>query len=116
MPSLSRFLILVTLTSCLFAFGCGTAKDLGKTLGELTVVRTELIKKFGEQDVDVRVNNFQHRTNFLVIYVNSPLNQKTAGERTKRSQETAEIVRGNYPSIKNVDEILVGFMNVTTHL
>ena len=50
------------------------------------------------------------------MYVNSPLNQKTAEERAKRAQETAAIVRQHYPSIKNVSEIWVGFVRVTTRL
>ena len=107
---------LVLLTSSLLVCGCSTAKDLGKTLGELTVVRDELIKKFGEQDVNVRVNTFQDRRSISVMYINSPLNQKTTEERAKRAQETAAIVRQHYPSIKNVSEIWVGFMRVTTRL
>jgi hypothetical protein len=107
---------LVLLTSSLLVSGCSTAKDLGKTLGELGMVRAELIKKFGEQDVNLRVNTFQDRTIMSVVYVNSPLNQKTTHERAKRAQETAEIVRQLYPSIKNLSEIWVGFMRVTTRL
>ena len=113
---LSRYPIAVVLTSCLLAYGCGTAKDLGKTLGDLAEVRAELIEKFGEKDVDVRVNIFQNRTSISVAYVNSPLNQKSTEERAKRSQETAEIVREYYRSIKNVSEIWVGFVRVTTRL
>lgn len=109
-----RVLLCLVLTSCLLAFGCSAAKDLGKTLGDLAMVRAELIKKFGEQDVNVQVNTFQNRTNISVIYVNSPLNQKTTEERAQRAQETAEIVKQHYPSIKNVSEIWVGFMHVTT--
>jgi hypothetical protein len=104
------------LTSCLLACGCSTAKDLGKTLGDLTKVRAELINKFGEQDVNLRVNTFQNRTSISVMYVNSPLNQKTTEERGQRAQETADIVKQLYPSIKNVSEIWVGFSRVTTRL
>jgi hypothetical protein len=50
------------------------------------------------------------------MYINSPLNQKTSEERGKRAQETAEIVRQLYPRIKDVSEIWVGFMHVTTRL
>ena len=107
---------LVLLTSSLLVCGCSAAKDLGKTLGELTMVRDELIEKFGEQDVNVRANTFQNHTSISVVYVNSPLNQKTTEERAKRAQETAAIVRQHYPSIKNVSEIWVGFMRVTTRL
>lgn len=116
MLSLSRYLIWVVLTSCLLAYGCGTAKDLGKTLGDLAQVRAELIKKFGEENVNLRVNTFQNRTSISVAYVNSPLNQQTTEERAKRAQETAEIVRQHYPSIKNVTGIWVGFIRVTTRL
>jgi len=111
-----RYSLCVVLTSCLLAYGCGTAKDLGKTLGDLAMVRAELIKKFGENDVNLRVNTLQNRTSISVIYVNSPLNQKTTEDRAKRAQETAEIVRQHYPSIKNVSEIWVGFMRVTTRM
>lgn len=111
-----RYVLLIGLTSCLLAYGCNTAKDLGKTLGDLTHVRAELIKKFGEQDVNVQVNTLQNRTNISVVFVNSPLNQKPAEERAKRAQETAEIVRQQYPRIKNVSEIWIGFARVTTRL
>lgn len=104
------------LTSCLLAYGCSTAKEIGKKLGEVVVVRGEIIKKFGEEGVDVRVNEFENRTNIFVTFVNSPLNQKTVEERAKRAQETAEIVRQHYPSIKKISEIWVGFMRSTTRL
>lgn len=106
----------VILASCLLACGCSVAKDLHKTLGDLAIVRAEIIKKFGEQDVDLRINNFQNTTGISVVYVNSPLNQKPAVERAKRAQETAEIVRQHYPSIKNVSQIWIAFMRVTTRL
>ena len=111
-----KYFICIVLTSCLLVYGCGTAKELGKTLGHLAAVRAELIKKYGEQDVNLRVNTFQNRTIISVVYVNSPLNQKSAEERAKRAQETAEIVKQHYPSIKNVGEIWVGFMRATTRL
>ena len=116
MLSVYRYSLCIVLTSCLLAYGCGTAKDLGKTLGDLAMVRAELIKKFGEEGVNLRVNNFQNRTSISVTFVNSPLNQKTTEERAKRAQDTAEIVRQHYPSIKKVSEIWVGFMRTTTRL
>src|SRR6185295_1895076 len=111
-----KSLLCLLLTSCLLACGCSTAKDVRKTLRDLTMVRAELVKKYGEQDIDVRVNTFQNQTSISVVYINSPLNQKTTEERAVRAQETAEIVKQLYPSIKNVNEIWVGFMRVTTRL
>ena len=116
MLTLYRYALWLVLTSSLLVCGCSTAKDLGKTLGELAAVRAELMKQFSEKDVNVRVNTFQNRTTISAIYVNSPLNEKTPEERAKRAQETAEIVRQHYPSMKNVSEIWVGFMRVTTRL
>jgi len=104
------------LTVCLLVFGCSTAKELGKTLGDLEKVRAELVKKFGEEGVNLRVNTFQNLTSISVTYVNSPLNQKTPEERAKRAQETAVVVRQLYPSIKNGNQIWVGFMRVTTRM
>jgi hypothetical protein len=111
-----RYVLFIGLTVCLLAYGCSTAKDLGKTLGDLARVRAELIKKFGEQDVNIRVNTFQNRKNISVAFINSPLNQNPTEERAKRAQETAEIVRQQYPPINEVSEIWVGFMKVTTRL
>jgi hypothetical protein len=116
MLTLYRHALWLVLTSSLLVCGCSTAKDLGKTLSDLATVRAELIKKFGEQDVNLRVNTFQNRTSISVAYINSPLNEKTTEERAERAQVTAEIVRQHYPSIKNVSEIWVGFMRVTTRL
>ena len=116
MLPLNRFLLWLVLTSCLLAYGCSSAKELGKTLGDLAKVRSELMKKFGENDVNIRVNTFENRTNVSVMYVNSPLNEKTTNERAKRAQVTADIVKQLYPSIKNVSEIWVGFMRATTRL
>ena len=116
MLTLYRHVLWLVLASSLLVCGCRTAKDLGKSLGELAEVRAELLKKFGEQDVNLRVSTLENRKSISVVYVNSPLNQKTAEEREKRAQETAEIVRQNYPSIKNVSEIWVGFLRVTTRL
>ena len=116
MLTMNRYLLFLILTSCLLAYGCSTAKDLRKTLDDLAVVRAELIKKFGEEDVNLHVNTFGDLTRFSVVYVNSPLNQATTEERAKRAEETAEIVRQHYASIKNVSEIWVGFKRVTTRL
>lgn len=115
MLAVYKYSLSIALVICLLSYGCRTAKDIGTTLGELTTVRSELIKKFGE-DVNLHIYTFQHQTNISITYVNSSLNLKTTEERAKRAQETAEIVRQYYPSIKNVSEIWVGFMRVTTRL
>jgi hypothetical protein len=111
-----KYSICIVLTSCLLACGCSTAKEFGKSLGDLATVRAELIKKYGEQDVNLRINTFENRTAIFVTYVNSPLNQKSTEERAQRAQETAVIVKQHYPSIKKVSEIWVGFMRATSRL
>ena len=81
MLTLNRYPLLLVLMSCLLAYGCSTAKELGKTMGDLAKVRAELIKKFGDQDINVRVNTFENQTTIFVAYVNSPLNQKATVDR-----------------------------------
>lgn len=115
MLAMYKYSLCIVLTGCLLAYGCGAARDFGKKLGDLAVVRAELIKKFGDE-VNLRIDTFQNRTGISVMYLNSSLNQKTTDERAKRAQETAEIVKQHYPAIKNVSEIWVGFMRVTTRL
>lgn len=116
MVPLYRHALLLLLTSCLLVCGCSTAKDVGKSLGDLATVHAELIKKFGEENVNLQVNTFRNRKRISVTYVNSALNQKTAADRARRAQETAETVKQHYPAIKNVSEIWVGFMRMTTRL
>jgi len=114
MITIRRSARLLLVVICVFAIGCGAVKDLNKTLGELTEVRNEIIKKFGDENVDVRANTFQNRTNISVTFVNSPLNEKNAEERWQRAQQTAEIVKQHYKQIKAVSQIWVGFMRVKT--
>lgn len=116
MPTVYRYSLCAVLMIGLLACSCSTAKDVGKTWGELAKVRAELIKKFGEEGLDLRINTFENRSNISVLYVNTPLNLRTTEERGKRAQETAQIVMQHYPAIKNVGEIWVGFMRVTTRL
>ena len=116
MHAVYRYALWLLLTSCLLASGCSKAKDLGNTMGALAKVRAELIKKFGEENVNLRLNTSQNRTIVYVMFVNSLLNQKTTELRAKRAQETAEIVRQHYTSIKNVSEIWIGFLRVTTRM
>lgn len=105
-------LFLLTVFVCLFSVGCGQMKEAGKTLGALAEVRGEIIKKFGENDVNVNIITFGSSTSIRVAYINSPLNQKNGEERRKRAQETALIVKQHYSDIKNVSQIVVGFMKV----
>lgn len=116
MLTLNRYPFWLVLMSCLLVYGCSAAKEAGKSLAELARVHSELVKKFGDKDINVRTNTFENRTSLSVIYVNSPLNEKTPAERAKRAQETAEVVKQIYPSIKDVSEIWVGFMRYTSRL
>ena len=116
MLTLNRYPLWLVLTSCLLAYGCNKPKDVRKTLDDLALVRSEIIKKFGDRDVNVRVNTFENQTRIFVIYVNSPLNEKSSDDRAQRAQETAEIVRQRYPSMQSSNEIWVGFARVTTRL
>src|ERR1043166_4940661 len=96
------------------AVSCTTAKDLSRTLTDLGQVRAQIIKRFGEDEVDLRVNTFQGETAISVHFINSPLNSSSQADRTRRAQETAELVKQYYPSIKKVSAIWVTFARVTS--
>lgn len=92
--------------------GCGT--KVVKSLGELAIVRSEIIKKFGEEDVDIRQNSFPDSTSISIAFINSSLNDKPHEEREKRAQETAQIVKAHYKSISQINAIFVTFVRRTT--
>lgn len=114
MKKLRTSIGLLLVMVCLIASGCDQAKQVGKTLGSLAQVRGEIIKKFGEDGVDVRLNSAAGNTTISITFINSALNNKAGAEREKRAQETAEIVKTQYSEIKSVTHILVYFMRAQT--
>ncbi len=62
----------------------------------------------------MNVRTFGSSTSISVAFVNSTLNQKDGEERKKRAHETAIIVKDHYSDIKNVSQIVIGFMKVET--
>lgn len=105
---LAAILILALLTA-----GCG---EMVTHLSELTIVQSELLKKFGE---DVLVNATPGMNNgvmLMVWFVNSPLNEQSENARLKRAEQTAQIVKAKYARIQNVRELWVGFLRQKTRL
>jgi len=113
---LRRNLAFVSLVICLLLAGCKGARELGKTIGALVEVRAQIMKKYNESGVDVRVNGSGRFSGISVNFMNSPLNDKAPGDRVRRAQETAEIVKAHYPDVKNVDQIVVSFSREKTAL
>ncbi|HEY6803321.1 MAG TPA: hypothetical protein VI306_07065 [Pyrinomonadaceae bacterium] len=110
--SSALFLIIV----CLLIGSCTGAKQFGKTLGDLAVVRSELIKRFGEDNVDVRLNSGEGGRTVSVTFMNSPLNESGEEKRRERAQQTVEIVKMYYPDIKAIFYISVNFIRANSIL
>jgi len=110
MISRHRSLGIVAAACCLLAVGCGS--QFVKTLVDIAKLRTEIVKKFGEEGVNVRVNN---SSTVVVTFINSPLNDQSWQERSKRALETALVVKAHYPAIKTIDAIWVGFSRQESH-
>ena len=110
MPSSSRSLsaALALLLSSLLAAGCA---PVVKSLGELSRLHAAIVKEYGEEDVGVNLNN---NTSLTITFINSPLNAKDTEERAKRAEQTAAFVKQHYPSINEIDEILVRFIRTET--
>ena len=95
----------------LCSIGCG--KGVFKSLDELARLRTDLIKEFHEQNVDVMLQN---SNNLAVTFVNSPLNGRQPDERIRRAQETAVFIRRHYTGIDRIESILVRFFKHETRM
>jgi len=103
------FLALILVSSLLTA-SCG---EIAKTLGDLMVVQSELAEKFGEE-VTVNVNPGHQSLIFMVMFINSALNEQAAEARLKRAAEAAQVVKSTYSRIQSVGEIWVGFVRTKT--
>ena len=112
----SRHRVLLVVLVCLLMDGCSSMKDMGRTLGNLGAVQAELIKKFGEKNVQIRANSFRGRTDLIVTFINSPINEKGRDEQYKRAEESAAVVKNLYPDIKTIHVIVVQFAAVKTAL
>ena len=112
----SRHRLVLVVLVCLLLGGCSSMKDMGRTLGNLSAVQTELIKKFGDKNVQIRVNTFRGQTDLIVTFINSPLNDKGREEHFKRAEESAFLVKSHYADIKSIHVIVVQFAAVKTAL
>jgi len=106
--------ILTTLLLCSLLSGCSGVGKLGSTLHDLMELRSEVLKKFNEKDVNINIRETERHSAIFITFINSDLNNKTDAERTIRAQETAELVKARYPKIQSIDEIAVMFQRVTT--
>jgi hypothetical protein len=82
-----------------------------KSLGELAVLQSVIKKEFGDEGVQVNLNNESFLT---VTFINSPLNEKNQEQRAERAKKTAAVVVKHYPSSKKLQEIWVGFLRQET--
>jgi len=98
----------VGLLLCLWVTGCA---KLVKDFGEVAKLHAAIVKEFGEKDVRVNLNN---DTVLTVSFINSPLNDKTADERTQRAEQTAAFVKDHYASISKMEAIWVSFVRAKT--
>jgi hypothetical protein len=111
MLSLSRRATFISLVgSCLLAGAC--VGGMLKSLRDLATLRQKLIDKYHEPDINVSTRNSRA---LLIVFVNSPLNQKQQLERARRAQETATFAVANYPGINRMESIVVSFIEAETH-
>jgi hypothetical protein len=79
---------------------------------DISRLRSEIIKQYGEKDVSVNLQNSHYLT---VTFVNSPLNASSQDERANRAAQTAAFVKDHYTSVNQIKEIWVGFIRTETH-
>jgi hypothetical protein len=95
-------LILLSLVS-----GC---TNLIKKVSGLSVLRNKIIAEYHE-DVNVTLG----KNSLVVTFINSSLNNQSAGDREKRAIQTADFVVRNYPAINEIHRIWIGFSKQENH-
>ena len=110
MPSSTSHLSLplALLLSCLLYAACG---KFSKSLVEVSSLHEEIVKKFGDKEVNVNLHN---SNSLSVTFINSSLNAKSLEERAKRAQQTAVFVSRRYPAINQIESIWIYFVQTQT--
>ena len=108
LSSRHQSLTLCLVLSCILATACRQAV---KSLQDMTRLRSEIIKQYGEKNVNVNLHNSVLLT---ITFVNSPLNSSSQAERANRAEQTASFVKEHYAAINQIEEIWVGFIQVKT--
>ena len=93
----------ICLALVLSACGSGMLKDL-RDLGKL---RQQLMEKFHEKDIGVHLQNSAYLT---ISFINSPLNDQGADQRTARAAEAAQFAARNFASARRIQGIWVAFV------
>jgi hypothetical protein len=104
-----RYTILSLILASLLASACG--KQVLQELSEVARLQKALGKKYSGETVQLKLND---STVLNIVFINSPLNEKTSEERERRAQETADFVKANYGSINTLDELWVVFIRQET--
>lgn len=104
-----RIILALLIALSVLTAGC---KEAVKKMGEVQSLAAELSKKFGGDQVFVNLGGpYQTLT---ITFINSPLNDKTPVERTKRAEETTQLVKAHYKQIQSLNEIWVVFVRQQT--
>ncbi len=105
MTSQRRIRCGLLLALILLSGGCNSG--LVKSLTSVARLQQGLVKKYGDQNINVTINN---STVLVVTFINSPLNTGTLESRTMRALDTALFVKQSYADIANIDELWVNFI------
>lgn len=101
-----RTYLALILVSAFLTAGCG---ELITSYTDLMYVQRKLQEKFGEE-VGVNAVAGPKGATFMVWFINSALNEKSAAERAARAAEAAKLVKENYKRIHAMTDIWVGFL------
>lgn len=88
-------------------------KDAVRSFGELQGLHTALTKKFGDE-LSLHLGERESGGMLSIAFINSPLNESTAQARSKRAEETAQMVHAQYGHSTLVTSIYVMFLRRKT--
>lgn len=91
------------LVSCLLLAGCGKGV---KSISGLAKLHVALTREFPKDEISLNQND----TTLLITFVNSSLNSTSSQERAERAKQTATFVVQHYPTISELKEVFVQFI------
>jgi hypothetical protein len=103
-------LIMLLSFSLLMGAGC---REAVKSLSDLSALRSELMREYKEEDVEVVIQNSRV---LGITFHNSAFNKLREAERGSKAREIALFAKRHYGPIDSVDKIWVAFVVTTNYI
>jgi len=101
-----RDCLLPVILGCSLLLTTSCSKETLKAFSDLAALRSDLIKEYKEQNVNVVLSNFRM---LKISFINSAFNNLGEREKATKAQEIAVFAANHYASAGTIDQIWVAF-------